>query len=100
MIYLYENIVQILISLMQSMNIYHISGNEKKYIVIHIINNFVINKLNNDEDLINFINIFFPHIINVLISVDKKQVQILSQSSSSSKFKKVVNKILNTKNKK
>ena len=73
------NIALVATNLMQIVEKYpKISGSQKKALVIHVLKKFVIDQVDGEAEtaLILFIDTFLPSIIDVIVSVDKKEVYV------------------------
>lgn len=74
-----ENTMQVALSLMKFVERYpDLQGSQKKFLVIQVLKRFVKNSMGVDEneDLLTFIDVFLPTVIDSVISVDKKQFVI------------------------
>lgn len=58
-----------------------LSGEQKKSLVINVIKKFVVDHLDgdNETELLIFIDTFLPSVIDVMISIDKKELAIKIQ---------------------
>ena len=74
-----KDIISFIIHLMQVVEKYKINGSVKKEIVIQIIKEIVSEYKNNIEDIDsinNFMNTVLPSLIDIIVSLDKKQIYI------------------------
>ena len=74
-----SDIVSLTINLMKIIETYpNISGKEKKNIVISTLERFVEHNMKGEEkvNVLTFIKVFLPEVIDSLISVDKKAIAI------------------------
>jgi hypothetical protein len=74
-----NNIISITTNLMQIIEKYpDLKGEEKKFILIHVIKKFVKDNVDNEnqKNVLTFIDLFLPSFIDTVISVDKKEIII------------------------
>ena len=74
-----KDIISFIIYLMQVVEKYKIDGSNKKEIVISIIKTIVSeykNNIENVETIDNFINTILPSLIDIIVSLDNKQIYI------------------------
>lgn len=74
-----SNVITVSTNLMQIVEKYpKQSGSHKKDLVIHALKLFVTQHLEGDEEtaLLSFIDMFLPSIIDMIVSIDKKEVAI------------------------
>jgi len=83
-----KDIINYLIYSMQYIEKYNTKGANKKEIVITIIKDIISNYKNNIpnvEHMENFVNTVFPSLIDIIISLDKKQIYIKLENSFENK---------------
>ena len=83
-----KDIINFLIYLMQYVEKYNTKGANKKEIVINIIKDIISNYKNNIknvEHMENFVNTVLPSLIDIIISLDRKQIFIKLENAFESK---------------
>ena len=83
-----KDIINFLIYLMQYVEKYTTKGANKKEIVINIIKDIISNYKNNIknvEHMENFVNTVLPSLIDIIISLDRKQIFIKLENAFESK---------------
>ena len=86
-----SNIIELTTKLMQLVESYPLlKGSEKKNIVIFILKKFVTSKLEGDsqQQVLLFIDLFLPSVIDTLISLDNSQIEIKVKKCCGSFFSK------------
>jgi hypothetical protein len=72
-----DNIISLIIQLMIIVEKFpRIRGTDKKIIIINTLTKFIHDTHTETDDIINFINVFAPTIIDNFISIDKKNIKI------------------------
>jgi len=74
-----ENAMQIALNLMKIVETYpDLHGRQKKALVLYVLKRFVRENMDGDEekDLLTFIDLFLPTVIDTIIYVDKKEIAI------------------------
>jgi hypothetical protein len=74
-----NNVIQVIVSLIQKVDSYKkLSGEDKKNIVLKTIKKFCNDNIPNNTDqkvtIILFIDMFLPSIIDMLVSIDKREL--------------------------
>ena len=74
-----NNVIQVIVSLIQKIDSYKkLSGEDKKNIVLKTVKKFCNDNIPNNTDqkisIILFIDMFLPSIIDVLVSIDKREL--------------------------
>jgi hypothetical protein len=83
-----KDIINFLIYLMQFVENYNTNGSNKKEIVLNIIKDIVLkykNNIPNVEHMENFIKTVLPSLIDIIISLDKKQIYIKLENAFENK---------------
>jgi len=84
-----ENIITIVINLMQLVEKYQdLTGEQKRNLVINVVEKFIKDKTDNEKEevLLTFVGNFLPTLIDILVSVDKKEIVIKLKKTFSSCF--------------
>lgn len=79
-----KDVINFIVTLMQIVDKYKLSGSSKKDIVIRIINDILENNNNNIENIEfiqSFVNNILPSFIDTIISLDKKDIIIKFENS-------------------
>ena len=78
-----KHLVNFVIYLMQTIEKYNINGTDKKEIVISVMKNIIEEYKNNIQDptyIENFINTILPSLIDVIVSLDRKETFIKAEN--------------------
>lgn len=81
-----KNVLKFIIYLMQKVEKQKLDGESKKDIVVTIIKTILNenrNNVQNIDSIENFVNIILPKLIDLIISIDKKEVYIKLENSFS-----------------
>lgn len=76
-----KNIIFIITELMKYIDNFDLCGEDKKNIIISSVKTFLINEKINDQDINFIINTVCPELIDILISVDKRNITIKKKIS-------------------
>lgn len=74
-----KNIIFIITELMKYIDNFDLSGEDKKTIIISSIKSFLIDEKINEQDINFIVNTVCPELIDILISVDKRDITIKKQ---------------------
>ena len=74
-----KNIIFIITELMKYIDNFDLSGEDKKTIIISSIKSFLIHEKINEQDINFIVNTVCPELIDILISVDKRDITIKKQ---------------------
>jgi hypothetical protein len=76
-----KNIIFIITELMKYIDNFDLSGEDKKTMIISSIKSFLIDEKINEQDINFIVNTVCPELIDILISVDKRDITIKKQIS-------------------
>ena len=76
-----KNIIFIITELMKYIDNFDLSGEDKKNIIISSVKTFLTNEKINDQDINFIVNTVCPELIDILVSVDKRNITIKKKIS-------------------